>query len=57
MNKYGLSTFRVIRRNGQLVGFDASKIRNAIANAFLKDPDGQPRHRGSLVLPVVTIRV
>ncbi len=50
MNKYDLSNFRVIRRSGQSVGFDASKIRNAIANAFLKDAEGQPRRRGSLAL-------
>ena len=32
-----LSAFHVIRRDGHRVDFDPSKIRNAIANAFLKD--------------------
>src|SRR5258706_4465216 len=50
MNQCDLSLFHVIRRNGQLVDFDVSKIRNAIANAFLKDADGQPRRRRSLAL-------
>jgi ribonucleoside-diphosphate reductase alpha chain len=40
-----LSPFHVIRRDGYRVDFDPSKIRNAIANAFLKDAHGQPRRR------------
>lgn len=50
MNLNDLSIYQVIRRDGHVVSFDASKIRNAIANAFLKDADGNPRRRGELVL-------
>jgi ribonucleoside-diphosphate reductase alpha chain len=50
MNLNDLSTIRVIRRNGEVVGFDAAKIRNAIALAYLKDADGEARHPGDLAL-------
>ncbi|OZA27531.1 MAG: ribonucleoside-diphosphate reductase subunit alpha [Hydrogenophilales bacterium 17-61-9] len=50
MNLNDLSPFQVIRRDGHVVPFDALKIRNAIANAFLKDADGNPRRHGELVL-------
>ena len=42
--------YQVIRRDGHVVPFDALKIRNAIANAFLKDADGNLRRQGELVL-------
>ena len=50
MNLHDLSMYQVIRRDGHVVPFDAVKIRNAIANAFLKDADGNSRRRGELVL-------
>ena len=50
MNLNDLSTICVIRRNGEVVDFDATKIRNAIVLAYLKDADGEPRHPGDLTL-------
>jgi ribonucleoside-diphosphate reductase alpha chain len=38
--------YMVIRRNGNVVPFNAEKIRVAIANAFLKDADGVLYHAG-----------
>jgi ribonucleoside-diphosphate reductase alpha chain len=45
-----LSRLNVIRRDGQQVAFDTTKIRAAIAHAFLKDGDGQPRRPHEAVL-------
>lgn len=38
--------FKVERRGGKVVPFDAQKIAAAIAAAFLRDADGRPRHLG-----------
>src|SRR5437879_3452732 len=43
MNMKDLASYRVVTRDGDIVPFDGSKIRNAIANAFLKDADGRVR--------------
>jgi ribonucleoside-diphosphate reductase alpha chain len=45
-----LSSLSVIRREGNVVPFDAAKIRTAIANAFLKDGAGRPRRHGGAAL-------
>lgn len=45
-----LSALSVIRREGNVVPFDAAKIRTAIANAFLKDGAGLPRRHGGAAL-------
>ena len=36
----------VRRRDGSVVAFDRSRIERAIASAFLRDADGEPRHVG-----------
>ena len=43
-------SFSVLRRDGKVVAFDADKIRNAIAMAFLRNADGQPRRAEGLSL-------
>jgi len=48
-----LSFYDVVTRDGAIVPFDGSKIRNAIANAFLKDADGRMRGNASQSLSVV----
>src|SRR5690348_7203427 len=36
----------VRRRDGSVVAFDRSRIERAIASAFLRDANGEPRHVG-----------
>jgi ribonucleoside-diphosphate reductase alpha chain len=36
----------VRRRDGSIVAFDRSRIERAIASAFLRDANGEPRHVG-----------
>ncbi len=50
MNMNDLNSLRVIRRDGEVVPFDESRIRNALTNAFLKDAAGQPRRHGNFAL-------
>jgi ribonucleoside-diphosphate reductase alpha chain len=45
-----IGTHMVIRRNGETVPFDASKIGNAIAKAFLYNAHGELRHAGVAAL-------
>lgn len=41
------NNLNVLKRNGSVVAFTREKIRNAIANAFLKDGNGKPYPRTS----------
>jgi hypothetical protein len=41
--QFNVSAHKVIRRTGETVPFDAAKIANAIAKAFLFDANGQAR--------------
>ncbi len=45
-----VGAYMVIRRNGETVPFDASKIANALAKAFLYDAHGNPYRPGAVSL-------
>jgi ribonucleoside-diphosphate reductase alpha chain len=46
MTETNESVLTVRRRDGSVVDFDRTRIERAIASAFLRDAQGQPRHVG-----------
>lgn len=50
MKRDFVGAYMVIRRNGETVPFDASKIANALAKAFLYDAHGNPYRPGVVSL-------
>lgn len=49
MNSLAINGLTVIRRDGRVVDFDATKIHQAIANAFLKNGNGLPRRPDAML--------
>lgn len=46
MNETNEPVLTVRRRDGSVVVFDRTRIERAIASAFLRDANGEPRHVG-----------
>ena len=46
MTETNETSLTVRRRDGTIVAFDRTRIEDAIASAFLRDANGEPRHVG-----------
>lgn len=57
MNSLAINGLTVIRRDGRVVDFDATKIHQAIANAFLKNGDGLPRRPDAMLSASERVRI
>jgi ribonucleoside-diphosphate reductase alpha chain len=56
MNETNEPVLTVRRRDGVVIPFDRTRIERAIASAFLRDANGEPRH-GNELLPAERAKV